>query len=106
MSDNLGNDAIHVAKYIEIRETQHTQAHIVQVSVTSRILRLALFRVVLTAINFDDQPRRGAIEINDSKSPWPPLLKGVWGISLTIELESMKLLPAKLRPQRNLRVGH
>jgi hypothetical protein len=54
MSDNLGNDAINVAKYIEIRETLHTQAHIVQVSVASRILRLSSLRVVLTAVNLED----------------------------------------------------
>ena len=92
---DFGDNAIHVAKYIEVRETQHTQAAIIQVSVTFRILRLAFLGVVLTTINLDDQPRRGAIEINDI----------VTQRLLTIELESIELFPAKLRPQRNLRIG-
>jgi hypothetical protein len=69
MSDNLGNDAIEVAKYIEIRETQHTQTNIVQESVTSGILRLAFFRVVSAAIYFDDQLRRRAIKISSTIPP-------------------------------------
>jgi hypothetical protein len=66
MPDNFGNDTIDVAKYIDIRETQHPQADIVQESVTSGIPCSALFRVVLAAVNFDNQLRRRAIEINDS----------------------------------------
>jgi hypothetical protein len=65
MPDNFGNYTIDVAKYIDIRETQHPQTDIVQESVTSRILCSALFRVVLAAVNFDNQLRRRAIKIND-----------------------------------------
>ena len=94
MSDNFGNDTIDVSKYIDVRETQHPQTDIVQESVTSGIQCSALFRVVSAAVNFDNQLRRRAIEINDAKSPLPPLPKGVWGISLTIELKPMQLLSA------------
>jgi len=66
MSDNFGNDTIDVAKYIGIRETQHPQTDVVQESVTSGILCSTLFRVVLAAVNFDNQLRRRAIKINDS----------------------------------------
>ena len=75
MSENLGNDAINVVKYIEIRETQHSQADIVQTGVSSRILRPTFLRVVLTTVNFDDQPRRGTIEINDEEIPHSPFDK-------------------------------
>ena len=87
MSYNFGNDAVDVAKCIKIGETQHTQPHIFQESVTFIVLRLASFRVVLAAIDFDDQLRRRAIEINDI----------VAHELLTIELKPIQLLSAEFR---------
>ena len=60
------------------------------------MLRLAFFRVVLAAIDFDDQLRRRAIEVNDI------VVQGL----LTIELKPLQLLSAEFRPKRNLRIGH
>ena len=96
MPDNRSNDAVHVGQDVNIRKPQDTKPQAFKIGIPKTVSNRAVFCVVPAAVNLDDQQRRRAVEINDEVSQR----------FLPLELQPVKLLPAKLYPQGDLRIGH
>jgi hypothetical protein len=91
--DDSFQNSVHVSEHIAIPETQYQISARFEVGCPPRIIHPA-FRM-LSSIQFDDQSRRFAAEIDDV----------IADRHLPAELQSMQTSVAKPKPQRTFSVG-
>jgi hypothetical protein len=90
----LVHNTLEISQYVVVPKSQHTKPALPQIGIALLVRLQAFCKVVLTAINLNDEPRRIACEVNDE----------MVDRNLAAKMKAEGFQPAKLVPQFSFRV--
>jgi len=93
---NALNDSLDMRQYVGVSKSQHSQTKTTQVLIPYSVILSHLIRKVLATINFNNQLRPWAEEVDDAIT---------YGF-LPVKLVSFYLFPPYLCPEMPLSIGH
>jgi len=85
----LVHNTLKISHNVVVPKSQHAKPALPQIGIALFVCLQAFCKVVLTAINFNDEPRRIACEVDDEVADW----------NLTAKMKAERSKVAKLAPQ-------